>query len=96
METIIQLNELPNFQLYNYTGDFNGTKFNFKISMDGKNQIHRFEIEDWDGKEIEDLNIDDVIEIYIKRAHENPITKNIASFMKDERLKKHSNKLWYI
>ena len=55
MEGLI-LNDTHNFLLQNYTGEYNGTKFNFKVSKDGRGQIHRIELMDWNGKDMIDLS----------------------------------------
>jgi hypothetical protein len=86
MEGLI-LNDTHNFLLQNYTGEYNGTKFNFKVSKDGRGQIHRIELMDWDGKDMIDLSIDDVFELY---------KTQIGDVTLDFRFKKHNDSLWYI
>ena len=86
MEGLI-LNPTHNFMLQNYTGEYNGIKFNFKVSKDGKGQIHRIELEDWNGKPVEGLSIDSVFELY---------KQQMGDVMLDFRFKKHNDSLWYI
>jgi len=86
MEGLI-LNDTHNFLLQNYTGEYNGTKFNFKVSKDGRGQIHRIELADWNGKDMIGLSIDDVFELY--KIQTGDVTL-------DFRFKKHNDSLWYI
>ena len=86
MENLL-LNSTHNFMLQNYTGEYNGIKFNFKVSKDGKGQIHRIELMDWDGNTIPTLSIDVVFDLY-KSQHDDAII--------DTKLKKHNDSLWYI
>lgn len=86
MEGLI-LNDTHNFLLQNYTGEYNGTKFNFKVSKDGRGQIHRIELMDWEGKDMIGLSIDDVFELY---------KMQMGDVILDFRFKKHNDSLWYI
>jgi len=86
MEGLI-LNDTHNFLLQNYTGEYNGTKFNFKVSKDGRGQIHRIELMDWEGKDMIGLSIDDVFELY---------KIQMGDVILDFRFKKHNDSLWYI
>lgn len=81
------LNDTHNFLLQNYTGEYNGTKFNFKVSKDGRGQIHRIELMDWEGKDMIGLSIDDVFELY---------KMQMGDVILDFRFKKHNDSLWYI
>ena len=81
------LNKTHNYTLHNYTGEWNGIKFNFKVSMDGKDQIHRIELMDWDGQRIDGLSIDMVFELY---------KEQMGDVLIDYRFKKHNDFLWYI
>jgi hypothetical protein len=83
----LKLNTTHNFLLQNYTGEFNGTKFNFKVSKDGKGQIHRIELLDWNGAVIEGLSIDTVFELY---------KEQVGDTILDNRFKKHNESLYYI
>lgn len=86
MEGLI-LNDTHNFLLQNYTGEYNGIKFNFKVSKDGRGQIHRIELMDWEGKDMIGLSIDDVFELY---------KIQMGDVVLDFRFKKHNDSLWYI
>jgi hypothetical protein len=86
MEGLI-LNDTHNFLLQNYTGEYNGTKFNFKVSKDGRGQIHRIELMDWEGKDMIGLSIDDVFQLY---------KIQMGDVILDFRFKKHNDSLWYI
>ena len=86
MEGLI-INDTHNFLLQNYTGEYNGTKFNFKVSKDGRGQIHRIELMDWEGKDMIGLSIDDVFELY---------KIQMGDVILDFRFKKHNDSLWYI
>jgi hypothetical protein len=86
MEGLI-LNDTHNFLLQNYTGEYNGTKFNFKVSKDGRGQIHRIELMDWEGKDMIGLSIDAVFELY---------KIQMGDVVLDFRFKKHNDSLWYI
>ena len=92
----LKLNKTNNYTLQNYTGEWNDIKFNFRVSKDGKGQIHRLELMDWDGKEIPGLSIDDVFELYKEQCNETPQWVWVNKFLLDDRLKKHNNSLWYI
>ena len=86
MEGLI-LNDTHNFLLQNYTGEYNGIKFNFKVSKEGIGQIHRIELMDWEGKDMIGLSIDDVFELY---------KIQMGDVVLDFRFKKHNDSLWYI
>ena len=92
----LKLNKTNNYTLQNYTGEWNDIKFNFRVSKDGKGQIHRIELMDWDGNDIPGLSIDDVFELYKEQCNETPQWVWVNKFLLDDRLKKHNNSLWYI
>lgn len=92
----LKLNNTHNFLLQNYTGEFNDIKFNFKVSKDGKGQIHRIELMDWDGNTIPGLSIDDVFNLYKKQSNDVPHWVWVNKIQIDDRFKKHNDSLWYI